>query len=488
MEQEVLHLLRVTYKEQEEAILRDFELNIRKGEIMGLMPLNSYGLGEFLKLIRNNPPLYYGEVYYMGKKVNSWRDMQRTPNRITVIENSQALIFGQSVLTNVFVLRSGFKQWLIRKKLLKEQLKPFLKEIGLNISADVPVEELSAFERVAVEILRAVIAGHHLIVLREIGTVIGESRMQELYRIIRHYSKQGISFLLISVHMEEIRPVCSRMAIMSNGRILSVLEREEIRDEVIDLCSREYVDRVLRRIRIDPNQEEKTQQVVFLGTGRLSDLKIKVYKGEYLVIRPLETRIFEELKTLIFEESNAGGKAILIRPYSKNFFRTRKLALLTERPDKTMLFPDMSYSDNLLFTIDHRIPYARMRRGIIKSAKQELSDILGNEVFDKRISELSQRERIELIYARVILQKPEIVICIQPFKGADLSARLLIWELQELLLKKGITIVVLTMNMADSLSLADRVIEIDENFGIKEILRKDFGSYSSDTPWSRMFR
>ncbi|MBQ8969770.1 MAG: hypothetical protein IJ073_00435 [Lachnospiraceae bacterium] len=168
--------------------------------------------------------------------------------------------------------------------------------------------------------------------------------------------------------------------------------------------------------------------------------------------------------------------------------KTRKAALLTERPDKAMLFPEMSYSDNLLFTIDHRVPYVRRMRGVVKSARQELSGILGKEAFNKRIPELTQWERIQLVYARVILQKPEIVFCIQPFKGADLSTRLLIWELQELLLKKGITVVVLTLNMADALSLADRVIEIVEHSQVTQTLRRDFGSLSEDIPWSRLFR
>ncbi|MBR2274480.1 MAG: sugar ABC transporter ATP-binding protein, partial [Lachnospiraceae bacterium] len=61
-------------------------------------------------------------------------------------------------------------------------------------------------------------------------------------------------------------------------------------------------------------------------------------------------------------------------------------------------------------------------------------------------------------------------------------------ELQELLLKQGITVVVLTMNMADALSLADRGIEIDAQSLVTQTLRRDFGSLSEDIPWSRLFR
>ena len=488
MEQEILRLSRVTYKDQNEVILRDFELNIRKGEIMGLLPLNSYGLSEFLKLIRFNPPLYYGDVYFMGERVNSWHNMQRNPNRITVIEDAETLIFGQSVLTNVFVVRGGFRQWLIHKEMLKEQLIPFLKEAGLDISPDTLIEDLSAYERVIVEIVKAVVAGHHLIVLREISTVIGENRLQELYEILRYYSGQGISFLFISAHMEEIRGLCKRAALMSNGTILAVLEGENMKDEIIDQCSRVYIEKVLKWIRTHPPVSEKRELMAYRGEGSLKDLQIRFYEGEYLVIKPLENRIFETMINSIFEEGASGSGGIYENGQSVTLMKNRRIALLAEQPDQSMLFPQMSYTDNLLFTVDPRISSLWQRRGLVKSVRQELSGMLGSEVFDKRISELTQWERIELVYARVILQKPDIVFCIQPFKGADLFTRLLIWELQELLLKKGITVVVLTMNMADTLSLADRVIEIDEEGEAREILRKDFGSFSSDTPWSRMFR
>ena len=68
-----------------------------------------------------------------------------------------------TIADNVFVMRPGFKQELIRTKLLNRQLQPFLKEIGIEIPSDARIENLSVFQRVVIELLRAVVAGRQSI-------------------------------------------------------------------------------------------------------------------------------------------------------------------------------------------------------------------------------------------------------------------------------------------------------------------------------------
>ena len=84
--------------------------------------------------------------------------------------------------------------------------------------------------------------------------------------------------------------------------------------------------------------------------------------------------------------------------------------------------------------------------------------MLGEDIFEKQLEELTQVEKYELVYARILLQKPEVIFCIQQFKGADMAHRNRICELQEMLLKKGISVVVIALNQLDEMCLADRVI------------------------------
>ena len=69
MRNEVLRMERVTYKEDEVVKLKDFNLQIFQGEVMGFLPVNSHGKTALLKLLERNLPLYDGYIYYGGEKV-----------------------------------------------------------------------------------------------------------------------------------------------------------------------------------------------------------------------------------------------------------------------------------------------------------------------------------------------------------------------------------------------------------------------------------
>ena len=104
------------------------------------------------------------------------------------------------------------------------------------------------------------------------------------------------------------------------------------------------------------------------------------------------------------------------------------------------------------------------------------------------MEELSEKQKYQMIYTRVLLQKPKVVFCIQPFKGADLSHRMFVWKMLEMLLDKGIAVVILTMMLSDSLSLADRLLVVNEDGSEREVLRGDFATISAVTPWIHIYQ
>lgn len=490
MRQEVLRMERVTYKEQGVTLLQDFELNLYQGEIMGLLPVNAYGLPSFLHILSANPPLYSGYVYYTDTMVDSWQDMKRSENRIPIIGGKSSLVDGQSVLSNVFILRPGFKQELLRMNLLRKQLQPFLDDMGLTVSPDTPVEKLTMFERVMVEILRAVVAGNHLVVLLEISTIVNDSEIMHLHKIMRHYAKRGMSFLYISPHFEEILQICDRAAVMTNGSIVKILRGEQMTPETLLDLDSEFDKQVRSRLNICKPSEKR--DVVFearnLSGEFIKNLSFRVYGGECLVIQSLDNGIFEEFQQLITGNELASKGDFFMTGRTIDPYRDQKVAVILEQPGHTMLFDEMDYLDNLCIAVQRRVPGVCVNRKMRKSIRRECSTMLGNEVFDKKISDLNETEKTELVYARVILQKPTIVFCVQPFKGADMAHRMRIWKLQEMLLAQGIAVVILAVNMADALSLADRIIRIEANTVLTEYHREDFNKLPMNVPWSHLYK
>ena len=492
MKQEVLRLERVAYRVDGINILDNFSFHIARGEIVGLQPLDSDGLDALLDIIQNNPPLYFGFVYYMENCVNTWRGIHRTKNRVTVISNESSLVKGMDVVTNIFVLRPGFRQELIHRELLSRQLTPFLEDIGVSIDPGTLVDHLSAFERMVVEILRAVVAGHHLIVLREIGSVVSEGDLENLHGIMRHYAERGFAFLYISPHYEEIRQVCTRMALMQGAAIQMIRSGRDLKQGISVMYYKDYYDHVAQRIRRGERADPRTPMLEArnISGEYLDRFGFSLYKGECLIIQNLDIAIHRELTAILSGDAAASRAELLLDGRPIRGFASREVAYVREDPAKTMIFEDMSVMENICIALDDRVPSVWRRQGVRRAVREEYARLFADDIPDKSVNALTQAERLRLVYCRVMFQRPRIVFLEQPYKNADVKLRFQIYSLQEMLLERGISIVILAVNIADGLTLADRLVRVGLNNGrieTREYSRQDFASLPINIPWVDVF-
>lgn len=490
MKQEIFRMERVTYVENGVVMLQDFHLQIYQGEIMGMLPINNHGLTSFLKLLRSNLPLHDGYVYYCGEKVNSWKGPSRPGNRISVIQAKSSLVERMTVTDNIFVLRQGFHQELIRSQLLKRQMQPFLEDIGMDIPGDRCVEELTVFERVVVELLRAVILGNRLIVLDGIGALISYEELEKLHEIIRHYAGQGFSFLYVCSHLEEIAQICHRAARLSNGRIQKIIEREEMDEEILRICPDEYKSMV--RYHLENNPRERTREEILTwkqpATERCGGFSFQVCRGECLVLQITENQQFQQLTQILNGKQSPDEVEITMDGREFSLFADNRIAVVQELAPKTMIFPELSYMENLCMALAQRMPSIWMNHKIRNNIRKEYKEVLGEEVFSTPVEDLSEKQKYQLIYTRILLQKPRVVFCIQPFQGADVSHRMFVWSMLEMLLGEGIAVVIVSVSLSDSLALADRLLVVEEDGRKQEIPREKFETITEKVPWTHLYK
>lgn len=489
MREETLRMERVTYQSQGVTLLDNFCMTIWSGEVLGLVPVNNYGLETLLALLKQNLPLHYGYIYYREKLVNEWRHPRNDINRISVIQNKSCLAEDLTVADNIFVLRPGFKKWFMQPELLKRQLIPFMEDIGVNIKSDAYIEELTTFEKFVVELLKAVVAGNRLIVLENIGTFISDSELVQLQKILRHYAEKGISFLYISAHLEETRLFCDRIALMENGHIMKCFSKDsKVPDTLYLPCVEDY-DRWVRQ-QFDGQDERKTEaafEVKDLYYGSMQNLNFSIHAGECVVIQDMDNSVLGNLFSLLEGEKPLSGQ-ILVNGKNVKLGKDRSVAVIQELPTESMIFYNMSYVDNLCFNMDHRFNKIWITNGIKRSIMREYGELLGKEVFNKKIYELTSKQKYDLVYTRILLQNPKVVFCIQPFRRAEVSVRSHIWELLERYLEKGIAVVILAVNLADSLALADRLIRVNRGMVQTIYNKEEFINLPSDTPWLYLYQ
>ncbi|HWP52381.1 MAG TPA: ATP-binding cassette domain-containing protein [Clostridia bacterium] len=491
MRQEVLRMERVSCVEQDVIQLEDFNLSIFSGQIMGLLPVNNHGLTALLKLLQYNTPLRYGYVYYREEQVNTWRTAKQRYNRIGLIQSESCLVEDLTVADNIFVLRQGFQPWLVQPSILRRQLLPFLESIDIFISADSYVGDLSQFERLVVAVLKSVVAGYRLIVLRDISASLSETELRKVHRLLNHYAGQGLSFLYVDFHFEELCQVCHEVALMSNGRIIKVLKSDAATPETFQHYTKVYSGKVRQQI-IKNGTADKVRKLVFemahIRGDCIHDLSFQAAAGECVVLQDVDHQIFGELLSIICGETEAKsgvirlmGNVILPSPGSE-------IAVVQELPTKTMLFEEMSYLDNLCFSLDHRLPEVWSSNSVREGIRREYTPLLGSEVFDQRIDMLSEMQKYELVYHRVAIQRPKVAFCIQPFRRADMEMRMHIWEQLKMLLDQEIAVVILAVTLADSLSLADRLIRIQKGKAGEVYERHNFHTMSISAPWLKLYQ
>ena len=483
---------RVTYQEHGVTQLENFSMTVWAGEIKGLVPVNHHGLESLIKLLRQNLPIHYGYIYYNEKPVNNWRHSDMKMNRLSVIQNQSCLAEALTVADNIFVLRQGFKKRFMQPEVLRKQLQPFLQDIRMEISADAYVESLSTFERFVVELLKAVVAGNHLVILDDISTFISAAELVKLHEILKHYAAQGMSFLYITRHYEEARQICDRTALMMNGQIIKTFQASDLAPDMFVLQCTENFERHVReqieRKSDNPELPGAVFRVSGLCSGNIRNLSFSVARGECLVLQDMDNEIFQEFIRILSGECRPESGSIRVGGEMFAFRPDRRIAVVQELPVDTMLFPNMSYLDNLCFTLDHRLKKVWLNRRIKNSLRTEYAGLLGEEVFDIPVEDLTESQKYDLIYARILLQNPDIVFCVQPFKSAEVSLRFHIWELLEMLLQKGIAVVILAVNLADSLALADRMIRVQKGKEADSYDRDDFNRLPVDTPWLYLYQ
>lgn len=488
MRNEVLRLEKVTLREQGVTLLDNLNLHIFEGEIMGLVPIDTHGLTALCDLLRENVPLHYGYVFYREKLINTWRSPRPHYNRISVIQAKSCLVDGLTVADNIFVLRPGFRGRLMRPSAFRRQLMPFIHSIGIPIDADARVEDLTVFERFVVELLKAVVAGSRLIVLNEISTLINEAELGKLHAILRHYAAEGVSFLYVCFHFEELLQISDRTALMMQGRVVKLLEGGEMIPQSLLPYSAAYEQMVASQLARGAHQIGGEVFSARLPQAAVGGLAFSVRAGECLVLQDLDNHFIDGFLGVLSGAHPPQGTRLLLcgRPFRPG--HDRRLAVIQDQPGRTMVFPGLNYLENLCFTMDHRIPSlwrsGRVKRGL----RRAYTEWLGPDLLERRVEDLTETERCELVYRRILLQRPDVVFCVQPFRMADVAMRMSIWRLLEELLDRGVAVVILAVNLADSLSLADRLIRVRRGQPQEAFDRVHFNALPADVPWRSLYQ
>lgn len=477
MKEEILRIENVTRKKDGVVCLDNINLHIFKGEIMGMIFLTSRGKDELIELLCNNYPIEYGRIYYKEELVNYYEYSSMSMNQIYVISHNNGLIGNLSVAENIFVMRKGLKKHIINQSRLNKEFYRLFPEGLSGISPEKPAFELTHYERCLVELYRAVVADCKLIVLRDLASFLSRVELMKYYEYIREYSSLGVAFLYLGNHHEEVFLISDRVALVREARIIKILSKEEMVDEHILPYTIPFEVG-------EPIPGEAAGILTFkqVSSKNMKGVSFSVQKGECVVLLDKGSDIHEDFLDLIYGRSKVLSGSIIYKgkPYTRKEAGKALLQgimTINKNPIRTMLFWDMNYLENLTFLSDRKLGCSVIKPRILESIVEEYQSYVGREIYTRNLKELEPASLYNLVYYRVHLYNPDLLICIRPFADADMYLRRHIVELLYQLKEKGITIIILSLNVADSLSIADRMMLMEDGRIIKNYEKKDFDMF-----------
>ena len=468
MKQEILRFENVTCKKDGAVYLDNFSFYMTAGEIVGMLSVNDRGIQELIELTAKNHPIDAGRVYMGGKLVNSYLNQEETSNRIYQIDQKSSLINDLSITDNLFVMRPGFKKQVINEWVLREQADRVLKQLSMDLDLNKRVERLTTMERIMVEIAKAYLMGSKLLVVLYPEKLIGQADFPQFHQLLRKMQSMGISTLYFCYHHWIMFKICDRIALFSRGRIKKLFEPEEFREEAIAPYIYYFKENTVFKPKVDRGYMLELKNIT---DGDIHNLSLGIKPGECITLLDSGDQIMDRLTGILAGEyvDYEGDIFCSYKKMEKKVKSSldRGMIVLDDNPAQSFLFSEMSYLENLTFLLDRKLKKSILKQSYINSVRSEYYGEAGDVIDTKYIDSLSLKEKYGLIYNKISLFHPKILVVKKPFAYGDMHCRTYILKRMQELKAAGVSILLLTGYLTDCVYISDHIgIVKDGSFSV----------------------
>lgn len=473
--------------------LAGVDFDVRAGEIHALIGENGAGKSTLSKILTGVYTKDAGEIRFRGELVDIETPLDAQRLGIRIIHQEFSLINDLSIVENMFLETLGHKPWtLVSYGHLRKQARKVLEELGLQISPDTLVRDLSVGEQQTVEIATALSKEADVIIMDEPTAALTDAESERLFEIMSRLRAQGKGIVYISHKLDEIMAIADRATVLRDGRLVGVRDVADLtRDEIVRMMVGRPLQNLYARRHV-PTEEVSLEVEGLTVPGRVFDASLTARKGEVVGITGLVGAGQPHLVRAIFgAEPGAsgtirlGGRPATIRaPWDAI---RHGIGLLTENRKEEGLVLGMPVSSNISLAsleritrfgfLDHRRERAQAQDYI------RLLDIRPPGVHQEA-GYLSGGNQQKVVLAKWLATEPDIIIMAEPTRGVDVGAKAEVYRLIDDLASQGKTILLVSSEMPEVINLSDRIYVMHEGRIVAELdatktTQEEIGTYAT---------
>ena len=457
--------------------LEGIDLEIRAGQVLGLIGQNGSGKSTLLKILAGLAAPDQGEIILDGQPIVL--DSAATASRygIGMVHQEQSLIPNLTVAENIFLdkphpaTRNGLYRWGALNKAAQAQLH----KISVELPTRVLVEDLRFAERQQVELAKVLaieelVDRPPIILFDEPTSVLTPDEIKLLFKQINRL-RGNATIVFVSHRLEEVLEISDRIVVMTDGRKVAERDSGSVdRNELYELMvGRQRVTDARSDRKPAGQASTPVLKIERLSSGQhFRNINFELRRGEILGIAGVLGSGAEEVCRAVFgaERVDAGGIAIEGRAANPTSPRTAVRQgigyLPADRRAEGML-PSRSLFENavLTFGLDYGWRSLVLRRGKERPVALEWMKRLKVKMHTPYapISSLSGGNQQKTVLAKWLMaRKLKVLLLDHPSRGLDPGARDDLFAVIREQADKGLSIVFVGDTISELLELSDRIV------------------------------
>jgi ABC-type sugar transport system ATPase subunit len=447
--------------------LRNGTCTVKAGEVHLLMGENGAGKSTLMKIVAGMIPPDGGEMRFRGQPVRFRNPAEAAASGIAMVHQESLLASHLSVAENIFLGREDRHPlgWINRRE-IETRARRLIERHTFPLQAEAMVGKLSPAGKQMVEICRAVQQGSSLLIFDEPTSSLTDSETREVFRIVQELRLREVGVIYITHRLEELRAIGDRVTVLRDGETVhSCMLSELTTDQLIQHMVGRAVNSLYRREPLPPGPEMLRVKGL-TSEPLLEDITFTVHAGEIVGIAGLIGAGRTELCRALFGidridagEVQVGGKTVRIRN-PRDAVRAG-IALVPEDRQKTGLAIDLAIAPNITMASLRSVSnmgFLNLRSERLLTTEQGTRLRLKYEGPSQLTRRLSGGNQQKVVIAKWLATNARVVLFDEPTRGIDVGAKMEVFETMDQLARAGAAILMMSSEMAEVQSVADRIL------------------------------
>ncbi|MFZ0378350.1 MAG: sugar ABC transporter ATP-binding protein [Solirubrobacteraceae bacterium] len=441
-------------------------VSLEQGTVHAVVGENGAGKSTLGKILAGSLAPDAGEIVIDGEAVSFRSPREALSSGIAAIAQELLVVPRLSVAENVFLRAEPRRAGWVMRGALRQRFEALAGEAGFTLPPDRPAGSLRTAEQQQIEILRALARNARLIVMDEPSGALSEPDTVRLHEIIRTLTQAGKSVLLVSHFLREVLELADTVSVLRDGKLVHTKPAaQETEATLIQAMLGRPLDAAFPTKHAHRPDAPPALSVRELSAPGVNRVSLQVREGEIVGLAGLVGSGRSELARAIFgtdrrqegEVELAGG-------------RVRATPILSLRHGLAMI-PESRKDEGLLLSrsVFENVTLSRLtdfsRLGVVnrRSERAAASRVLDRVAvkggdYAAPVAALSGGNQQKVLFARMLLCGPRVLIADEPTRGVDVGAKRAIYDLLVGLAKQGMGVLLISSEVEEILGLAHRVL------------------------------